>query len=305
MNISLSRSRYIAIHIFLITLALMLKLHTVGSSTTLTDCAAILDGPFIEGQDSPSDINFLEGNEIDPVVINCQVTCLNHSVPGLQHNPRLALIVTELGKFKDIRGLNHTNDTEDGLYLGINYTSSSNCEQANNYTMQYTFAIYLTRKMDRTVTRCGVSYHPRRPHCWGEAVTFIRYNASTADNPTPTDIIMTTTPCSTMNYMGHHTPPTNLALNQNGTGTGGGGSGSGSSADNLLTIFVVILALALAVFMAIAIIEGMIIAVSHRRRYHNKNNGTVRPLNANAPDKASVESVTPPNELRGRDPPHD
>ena len=85
-----------------------------------------------------------------------------------------------------------------------------------------------------------------------------------ADNLTLTvKNVMTATPTTTTNYMDCHTPPTNLALNQNGSGTGDGGG------DNLLTIFsppVVILALALVVVMTIAIIEGVIIAVSRQQR---------------------------------------
>ena len=278
MNVSLSRPQYNVIYIFLISLVLALKIRSVGSSTTLIDCAAIVDGPFIEGQDSPSDINLLKGNETDPVVINCQVTCLNHSVPDLHHNPRLALIVTKLGTFKDVQGANYSNDTEDGLYQSIIYTPSNNCEQANNYTMQYTFAIYPTIKMDRTVARCGVSYHPGRPHCWGEAVTFIRYNTSMADDITY--ITIATMPAIMM-------------------------SETGGSGGNLVTIFsplVGILALALVVVITIAIIEGVIIAASCRPPYHNHG---IEPLNVPGPDKASVGSVTPPHELRGKDPSHD
>ena len=288
-----TRARYM--YIILISLVLMLKICTVRASTTLTDCAAILDGPFIEGQDSPSDINLLEGNEISPVEISCQVTCLNHSVPDLHHNPRLSLVVTELGKFRDIQGLQHGYDTEDGLYQNITYTSSNNCEQANNYMMQYTFAIYPTIKMDRTVARCGVSYRHDRPHCWGEPVIFIRYvNIPTTDDPKPTTCIAPTATPTSMIMRSLNVPQIPIL---NGTGTGG----AGLSAGNLVTVFsplVAILALALVVVITIAIVEGVIIAVGRRPLHRNRND--IGPLHA--PEEESTGSVTPPNELRGNGP---
>ena len=245
-----------------------------------------MDGPFIEGQDLPKEFNKLKGNELTPVVINCQVTCLNHSVTNLVHNPGLGLIVTKLGKPKNIEASNRGNDTENGLFVGINYTSN-NCEQANNYTMQYTFAIYPTIKMDRTVARCGVSYYHNRSYCWGEAVIFIQYiqYESTVDYPTPTITkYMTTTQGPAIATMPVMMP-----------GTGGSGG-------NLVTIFVVILALALAAVTTIAIIEGLIIAVIRRRRHPNRNGIGQQVLNGSPDNVESVQSATPPNELS---PPHD
>ena len=148
----------------------------------IIDCEAILDGPFIGSLESYA-INHIDGNETDPAVIVCQMTCLDFT---RVHNPTLALIVTKLEKFRIIPKGSSDYDTIDGLYQRINYTSSPEvCEEGNNIT-QYSFAIYPTIKLDRSVVRCGVSYHPGRTPCWGEPVGFIRYvNSSMMNDLTP------------------------------------------------------------------------------------------------------------------------
>lgn len=168
-------------------MVLMLKMYTISSTTTVKDCAAVLGGPFIEGQNSPRDINHLEGNETSPVVIRCQIKCLNYTDTHHSYNPALGLVVTELGIFKNIPNQQHGYDTDDELYQNITYTHSAYCAQSNNYMMQYSFAIYPTLKMDKTVARCGVSFLRNRKPCWGEPVVFIRYvNTSMTDHLTPT-----------------------------------------------------------------------------------------------------------------------
>ena len=175
-------------------MVLMLKTYTMRGRTTLTDCAAILDGPFIEGQDT-QDMNPLEGNKTSPVVIRCQVKCSNYTDTHHRYNPALALVVTELGIYKEIQNQQYGYDTQHGLYQRITYTPSDYCSQSNNYMMQYSFAIYPTIKMDKTVARCGVSFLPSRPPCWGEPVVFVRYvnSSMTDDDLTP----MACTPPST------------------------------------------------------------------------------------------------------------
>ena len=109
--------------------------------------------------------------------ITCTVTCLNHVDTG-RYAPGLSLVVTEIGIYKEFQGEPGANDD---LYRDIEYLRPSLCSQTNSYMMQYSYHIYPTIKMDRTVVRCGVHFSSQA-RCWGEPVVVIQYI-----NPTMND----------------------------------------------------------------------------------------------------------------------
>lgn len=134
------------------------------------DCAAILYGPIINGQEFRNYTNVLFGNEKSPVVMTCQVECLNLTYT---HNPAIALVSLEITHnfYKDIR-TRKTYDMRDGLYQKIDHSPPRRCDHTHDI-MEYSFDIYPTIKMNHTMVRCGVTYISGP--CWGEQVVLVQY----------------------------------------------------------------------------------------------------------------------------------
>ena len=200
-------------------------------------------------------MSVLPGNETMPVVITCNVTCLNRTDTG-HYTPALSFVVTELEMYEEFQG---TPGTNEDLYRVIEYIRpASLCSDTNNWTMQYSYRIYPTINMNQTVVRCGVHYFYYMELCWGEPVVVIRYTSinngspvictTTTDMMTTTDVVNSTDPVlGTINT----TENNDTTTTRSSTVEVGGQSDliAGASSGSVITVIVVaIVALLLVVF---------------------------------------------------------
>ena len=150
----------------------------------LLACGAIIHGPIINNQESDRPVEVLMGNEDSPIELICQANISNRS------GPTIALVspeVIENNGFKDLR----RGDSNDDLYLKINYTQPEHYPQTNTNIMRYSLQLYPKLKMNLTTLRCGVVLLQQNSRiCWGEQIVRVHYNGLS----TPSPACMCTTP---------------------------------------------------------------------------------------------------------------